>query len=175
MEIIPAGADPTQLVTGQADGYFGFSTDQGVALEDKGLSVVYASATDLGFGGYADVLFATKDRIAKDKDKLTKFLRGTIMGYEWSNANPDKAAELVVNKYGPKGQDLELQKKVAAKQVELIESDKGVMWMDLAQMQQIIDDQVAIQSIETAVKAEDVMTTSILEAAYDGKTSLLGA
>lgn len=175
VEIIPAGADPTQLVTGQADGYFGFATDQGVSLEDKGLSVVYASASDLGFGGYADVLFATKDRIAKDKDELTKFLRGTIMGYEWCNAHPDEAAELVVNKYGPKGQDLELQKKVAAKQVELIESDKGVMWMDPTQMQQIIDDQVAIKSIETPMKAEDVMTTSILEAAYDGKTTLLDA
>jgi NitT/TauT family transport system substrate-binding protein len=173
VKIIPAGADPTQLVTGQADGYFGFSTDQGVSLEQKGLDVVFASATDLGFGGYADCLFATKDKISQDKDNLVDFLRGTIMGYEWSNANPAKAAELVVNKYGPKGQNLALQTEVAKKQVSLIESPKGVMWMDVDQMQKIIDDQVAIKVITKPMKAEDVMTTSILEAAYGGKTSLL--
>jgi NitT/TauT family transport system substrate-binding protein len=173
VKIIPAGADPTQLVTGQADGYFGFATDQGVALERKGLSLVFASATDLGFGGYADVLFTTKDNLAKNKDSLVKFLRGTIKGYEYTNQNPDDAATWTVKKYGPAGLDLENEKAVARKQVEFIKSPKGVLWLDPELMQKIIDAQLAIKSITKSVKAADVMTTELLEAAYGGKTSLL--
>lgn len=171
--IIAAGTDPTQLVTGQADGYFGFSTSQGVSLEQKGMDLVYASTVDLGFGGYADVLFATKDAIDTKKDDLVKFLRATIMGYEFAAQNPDEAAQLMVSKYGPPGLNLETEKLVAKKQIDLISSPKGVLWLDKDQMQKIIEDQVKIKSIPGPLEVDQVMTTSILEAAYAGKTSLL--
>jgi NitT/TauT family transport system substrate-binding protein len=173
VKIIPAGADPTQLVTGQADGYFGFATDQGVALERKGLSLAYASTTDLGFGGYGDVLFTTKDNLAKNKDSLVKFLRATIKGYEYINANPDDAATWTVQKYGPAGLDLENEKAVARKQVELIQSPKGVLWIEPDAMQKIVDSQLKLKTISKPVKAADIMTTELLEAAYGGKTTLL--
>ncbi len=173
VKIIPAGADPTQLVTGQVDGYFGYSTDQGVSLQQKGLSLVMVSTSDLGFGSYGNILFTTKDNLANKKADLVKFLRGTIMGYEYADQNPDEAATLTVQKYGPPGLDLATQKLVAKAQATLIENPKGVMWFDPAVMQKIIDQQVAIKSISKPLKAADVMTTEVLDAAYGGKTSLL--
>jgi NitT/TauT family transport system substrate-binding protein len=173
--IIPAGPDPTQLTTKQADGYFGYSTNQGVSLQRQGLDVVFAFAADLGFGGYNNVLVATKDTLATKHDELVRFLRSVIKGYEFAAQNPDVAAQLTVDKYGPAGADLETEKAVAREQVELIATAKGPMWIEPARMQEIIDAQVISGAITTSLKAEDVMTTSVLEAAYGGKTTLLGS
>ncbi len=175
VNIVPAGPDPTQLVTGQADGYFGYSTSQGVALEQKGLKVVYAFVADLGFGGYNNVLMTTKDTLDKRHDDLVRFLRAAIMGYEFAAKDPDYAAGLTVDKYGPPGANLTTEKAVARAQLPLITTSKGPMWIETSRMQAIIDQQVKAGTIKKALQASDVMTTSVLDAAYGGKTSLLGA
>jgi NitT/TauT family transport system substrate-binding protein len=173
VKIIPAGADPTQLVTHQADGYFGFSTSQGVDLQLQGVKIVSVSASDLGFGDYADVLFTTKHNLATKKAELVKFLRATIMGYEYAIANPDAAAKITVDKYGAPGLNIKSETATAHAQIPLISSPKGVLWLDPTTMQQIIDQQFAIKSISRRLTASEVMTTGILEAAYGGKTNLL--
>lgn len=173
VKIIPAGANPTQLVTHQADGYFGFSTDQGVDLQLQGVEIVAVSASDLGFGDYADVIFTTKDNLASRKADLVKFLRATIMGYEYAIASPVSAAQITVDKYGAAGLNIKSETATAKAQISLIDSPKGVLWLDPSTMQSIIDQQLAIKTISNPLKASDVMTTEILEAAYGGKTSLL--
>lgn len=175
VNIVPAGPDPTQLVTGQVDGYFGYSTSQGVALEQKGLKVVYAFVADLGFGGYNNVLMATKDTLDQRHEDLVRFLRAVIMGYEFAAKDPDYAAGLTVDKYGPPGASLSTEKAVARAQLPLIKTAKGPLWIETGRMQTIIDEQVKAGTITKALKADDVMTTSVLEAAYGGKTSLLGS
>jgi NitT/TauT family transport system substrate-binding protein len=173
VKFIPSGTDPTQLTTKQADGYFGFSTSQGVQLQQQGVDIVVTSVSDLGFGDYADVLFTTKSNLASKKDDLVKFLRATIMGYEYTAANPDKAAQMTVSKYGPSGLVLANETAVAKTQIPLIDSPKGVLWLDPDEMQKIITQQVSIKSISKPLSVSDVMTTEILEAAYGGKTNLL--
>lgn len=175
VNIVPAGPDPTQLVTGQVDGYFGYSTSQGVALEQKGLKVVYAFVSDLGFGGYNNVLMTTKDTLDKRHDDLVRFLSAVIMGFEFAAKDPDYAAGLTVNKYGPPGANLVTEKAVARAQLPLIATPKGPMWIETERMQTIIDEQVKAGTVTKPLKAADVMTTSVLEAAYGGKASLLGS
>lgn len=174
VKIIPAGADPTQLVTHQADGYFGFATSQGVDLQLQGVKIVSVSASDLGFGDYADVLFTTKKNLSSKKAELIKFLRATIMGYEWAITNPAGAAKITVDKYGAPGLNLKSESATARAQIPLINSPKGVLWLDPSTMQSIIDQQYAIKSISKRLTASQVMTTEILDAAYGGKTNLLG-
>jgi NitT/TauT family transport system substrate-binding protein len=172
VNMVPAGPDPGQLASHQVDGYFGYATAQGVSLKQQGLDLVITYFNDLGFPSYANVLITRKDTLKRHKDTLVHFLRGTIMGYEYSLKNPVEMGTLVATKYGPPGLDAKTEIAVHRAQAPLIASPKGVLWVDPKKMQAVINAAAAATTISKALPLSDVMTTQILQAAYRGKKYL---
>jgi len=101
VNIVPAGADPTQLVTGQVQGYGGYATSQGASLVKQGLKVHYLYLDDLGIHSYGNVIVTTKQNLKDHRDLIVKFMTAAVKGYEWFNANPEAGAKLVVNDVNP--------------------------------------------------------------------------
>ncbi|MFD4956231.1 ABC transporter substrate-binding protein [Streptomyces sp. NPDC058451] len=173
VRFIPAGTDPTQLTTGQASGYSGYATSQAVALKRQGVDVHVLYLEDLGVPSYGNVLITTRDHLEKQHDELVRFLRATIKGYEYMNAHPDEIGRLVATKWNTSGLKPEEEATTARFQKALITSPKGVLQVDPAKMQKIIDQLADVGTIGKKLKAADVVDTSVLEAAYGGRTSLL--
>lgn len=173
VQLVPAGPDPSALASGQVDGYFGYATAQAVALQAQGLEVETLYLEELGVPSYGNVIITTQDNIDNNKDLLVRFMRASIMGYEWLNSNPDEGAQLVVDNYGPPDLVLETEQLTAAFQKDLIETESGVLLVDPAKMQAIIDSLVEVGTIEAPLDANEIVNTSILEEAYAGSTSLL--
>lgn len=173
VDFLPAGPDPAQLVNKQVQGYFGYATQQAVALEQQGVEVVTTLLDDLGLVNYGNVLITTPDRVEQERDTLVKYLRASIRGWEYAIANPDEAGKLVATKYGPKGLDTDTEIAVNKAQGPLIENPAGIMRITEERMQQVIDSYAAGKALEKPLKAADVMTTEILDAAYGGKRTLL--
>lgn len=172
--IVPAGADPTQLVTGQVDGYGGYATSQGASLEQQGVKINYLYLDDLGVPSYGNVIVTTRKNIEDNRDLIEKFLTATVKGYEWMNANPEDAAAIVVNDVNPTGGlDLDTESATARIQADLIKSPTGVLRLDVAKMQQIIDSLVASGTLSGPIKASDIVDTSLLDDVYGSSTSLL--
>jgi NitT/TauT family transport system substrate-binding protein len=171
--LIPAGPDPTQLVTGQADGYWGYATAQGVALREQGLDIEVLYIEDLGIPSYGNVLITTQEDAENQREQIVSFLRGSIKGFEYMNQNPDEIGQLVAEDYGPAGLKPKTEIETAKFQKDLIATDKGPLWVEPAKMQTIIDQLVEAGTLEKTLDAEKIVTTELLEAAYDGKTSLL--
>ncbi|MGX5682125.1 ABC transporter substrate-binding protein [Schumannella luteola] len=172
--IVPAGADPTQLVTGQVDGYGGYATAQGASLELQGLDVDYLYLDDLGVPSYGNVIITTKKNLEENRDLIVKFLTATVKGYEWINANPKEGAAIVVNDVNPTGGlDLATEEATAKIQADLIEGPNGVLRLDLDKFQEIIDSLVAAGTLSGPMDAADVVDTSVLDEVYGDKTSLL--
>lgn len=172
VNIVPAGPDPGQLASHQVDGYFGYATSQGVTLRLQGLDIVITYFDDLGFHSYANVLIATKGTVSKHKDTLVRFLRGTIMGYEYSLAHPVEMGTLVAKKWGSPGLDAKTEIAVHKAQAPLIRSPRGVLWVAPKKMAAVIKAAAVSGSISKVLPLSQVMTTSILRAAYHGKRSL---
>ncbi|WP_405085272.1 ABC transporter substrate-binding protein [Microbispora sp. NBC_01389] len=170
---IPAGTDPTQLTTGQASGYSGYATSQAVALKRQGVDVHVLYLEDLGVHSYGNVLVTTRDNLDKNHDELVRYLRATIKGYEYMNANPDEIGRLVATKWNTSGLDADNEAATAEFQKDLITSPKGVLQVDPSKMQNIIDELAAAGTISKKPNVADVVTTSVLDAAYGGRTSLL--
>ncbi len=169
---VPAGPDPGQLASHQVDGYFGYATAQGVTLKQQGIKIVTTYVNDLGFASYANVLITKPETIQKEKDTLVAFLRGTIMGYEYSLKNPEEMGRLVATKYGPPGLSAKTETAVHLAQAPLIRSPHGVLWVDPAKMKAVIKAAAAAKSIAKPLPLNQVMTTEILRLAYRGKTSI---
>lgn len=173
VELVPAGPDPSALASGQVDGYFGYATAQAVALQAQGIEVETLYLEDLGVPSYGNVIITTKDNIANNRDLLVRFMRASIMGYEWLNANPEEGAEIVVASYGPPDLDLGNEKLTAVFQKDLIETPSGVLLVNAEKMQRIIDALVEVGTIDGPINAADIVDDSILLDAYAGSTSLL--
>ncbi|MDH6181064.1 NitT/TauT family transport system substrate-binding protein [Microbacteriaceae bacterium SG_E_30_P1] len=172
--VVPAGADPTQLVTGQVDGYAGYATAQGAALELQGLDVEYLYFEDLGIPSYGNVIITTKTNLEENRDLIVKFLRATVKGYEWMNANPEDGAALVVNEVNPTGGlDLETETAAAGIQADLIAGENGVLRLDVDKFQTIIDSLVEAGTLSAPLDAADVVDTSVLDEVFGDKTALL--
>lgn len=172
VKFVPAGPDPGQLASQQVDGYFGYATAQGVTLKEQGLDIVVTFFNDLGFPSYANVLITRKDTLRKHKDTLVHFLRGTIMGYEYSLKYPDEMGKLTATKYGPSGLSAKTEASVHRAQAPLIRSPQGVLWVDPKKMQTVIEAAASAGSISKVLPIDQVMTTEILRLAYRGKTSI---
>lgn len=175
---VPVGVDPSLLTTGQVDGYFGYATNQGLILKQQGVDVVITYTYDLGLKEYGNTYFATDSRLASDTDLLVAWLRATSKGFDYAVAHPDEVADLMVDKYGAPGLDRAEQHAEANAQIELYTSDltraKGILYMDMAVWAEGAD--LALNTfnlIQKPVVADDLATTSLLEKAYGGKTTLL--
>jgi len=173
---VPVGTDPSILATGQVDGYFGFATNQGIVLRTRGVDIEIVYLYDLGDVAYAQAIFATDDTLASKRDLLVRWLRADIRGWQWAVENPEGVAKLMVDKYGQKGLDLKAQTAEAKAQAELIAGGdaarKGVLWISSEVFEQAIKLASENGVIKTPLAASDVVTMSIVEAAYGGKRRL---
>ncbi len=173
--LVPAGADPTQLVTNQVDGYGGYATSQGASLQGQGLDIEYLYLEDLGIPSYGNVIVTTRANLEADRDLIVRFMTATVKGYEWMNANPAEAAALVVNDVNSTGGlDLATEELTAEIQADIISSPTGVLRLDVAKMQEIIDALVEAGTLTERLDAAEIVDTSILDDVYGSATSLLG-
>jgi len=172
VNLVPGGPDPTQLVTKQVQGYFGFFIAQGVSLEQQGLDVHYLTLAQMGVPSYSNLVWVQKKTLDTQSDLLTKWLKASIQGWEYCNANPVKVGTLTAQHYGPPGDKASIEIATARIQKRIVVGKHGVMGLDEAQFQGMLDSLYKSKIISKKLKAKDVMTTDLLDAVYKGKTSI---
>ncbi len=164
---VPVGFDPSVLSTEQVDGYMGYATSQGVALQSEGIDIETVYLSDLGDKGYGNVFFATDETIEEQADLLATWLAADLRGWEYAVENPEEMAERVTELYGTEtGAELEPETGSALAQVELIQGNPdGLLWINpevFDAAAQLAADSGAASSV---LSSEDLMTEAILEAA----------
>ena len=104
VNIIPAGADPGALATGQVDAYTGYLTNQGVMLMTRGVKLHNINLSDIGLPNAAGTLYGLDDYLVKNRATVVKFLRASVKGWRWALDNPEKATAIML-KIGAPGLD----------------------------------------------------------------------
>lgn len=168
---VPVGTDPGMLAAGQVNGYYGWATNQGVMLKERGVDIEVAYMNDLGLPGYAGVLYATDESIETKADLITRWLKAEIKGWQWFLDNPDAMAKLMVEKYGQRGLDLKAQTAEAHVYKDFIPvgdaATNGLLWIEPAVFQRGIEFAIAAGTLEEgAVKVDDVVTQTLIAAAH---------
>jgi NitT/TauT family transport system substrate-binding protein len=176
-KFVSSGFDPSPLVHGDVDFYHGFRTDQGVSLELQNIGMNYITYDQFGFDPYDAPIFVLEKTLQKERDLLVRFMRATIKGWEWVVANPAKAAELTVRKYGTDELKLRQQKLESRFQVDDVkspETDKnGLFSMTEQRLQHMIDFLADAGSLPKSIPAKEIFTPEIQVEAMDGASSLL--
>lgn len=162
----------TQFTSHQVDGYFGFSTNEGVVIKQQGVDFITTPTWDLGLKSYGNVLITRPETLDKHRDLLVRYLRATIKGWEYAIAHPTAMGPLTVSKFAAPGDDVKAETGQAVAQVPLIKNSAGIMQITSAGMQEVINGMEASDSLAKPLNVGSVMTTEILDAAYGGKTSI---
>lgn len=82
---------------GQADFVWIFMGWDGVAAERAGVDLNAFYIKDYGVPDYyTPVIITSGEKIEQDREVVRRFMAATARGYEWAVANPDEAADLLI-------------------------------------------------------------------------------
>jgi NitT/TauT family transport system substrate-binding protein len=176
MTIVPVGLDPSVLVDGQVDGYWAYAFNQPLTLELQGIKTHMMLASDVGVPAYGDVIFTLDHVLEQQEDLLVKWLRATIRGWEYFLGHLEEMVSYTVRRSPSLKLDMTQQMAQARAEVPYLTSSltrqKGLLWIDRSVFQKGAEILQRTNQISTIPNIDDVMTTSVLEKAYGGKTSL---
>jgi ABC-type nitrate/sulfonate/bicarbonate transport system substrate-binding protein len=177
-EFVPIGFDPAPLANGEVDVIVCFVTNQPTTLELQGLEPISRTFSDFGTPLYADAIIGKRDYLDQNRELVTGYLRAVVQGWEQNMRDPEEGARLAVEEYGADlGLDLEQSTLENEKQIELQQSDlteeKGLLWMDADFMAGPVYDGIRATGRDRLPEVDQLVDLSFLEAAYDGRTSLL--
>jgi NitT/TauT family transport system substrate-binding protein len=101
---------------------FGQALEAGFKPED----LTIFNYSEMGNDMLEDGLYVLEDDLADPAfmDKMVRFVRASMKGWEYALANPDEAAEIVVDSGG---ENLDHQKYMMGEVAKLIEGSKGVL------------------------------------------------
>lgn len=140
-QVIDAGIAPEDLVT------FKYA-DQGVATLEDGLYVLEPALSD-----------------EEMVDKLARFVRASMKGWEFAAANPEQAAEIVLENDETGAQTLEHQTRMMGEIAKLLEGSNGTL--DEADYQRTVDTLLSGGSDPVISAApEGAFTTAVTDRAF---------
>jgi ABC-type nitrate/sulfonate/bicarbonate transport system substrate-binding protein len=176
VEKAPVQYDPQPLLSGEVDGFFGYSTNEAITLELAGEDVVNLSFADHGLPFVAESFVTTQDAIDNDREALKSFLEASIRGWQDAVADPGESARLAVEEYGA---DLGLDLEKETRQAEIQNEELVVSEDTEANGLFTISDELVAQNIEVLgvagypdLTAEDVFDLSLLAEVYEENPEL---
>jgi NitT/TauT family transport system substrate-binding protein len=98
VEVVVIGSDMTPVLTGQVDAISGWVTNT-TALAPLGPDMVTLKLWDNGVQLYANPYYTTGDTLASKGDLLAAFLKASGKGWEYANANPEAAVDLLIKEF----------------------------------------------------------------------------
>ena len=166
VNLVPAGPDPSALVSKQIDAYTGYSTNQGVMLRARGVDIVTINAQDLGLPETAGTIYGLESFLAGNRELVVRFLKGSIEGWRWALDHPDDIARLMVDKYGAPGLDYKAQDdEIKASKPFVDVAGSRLLAIDPALYEQIIGLYRKAGIVKSDMRVADLCDTSFITAA----------
>lgn len=172
-QLVNVGFDPRVLVQGQVDVYPVFKSNEPYLLRKWGSDIRLWEAADYGVPTLGLTYVTTPDIVAKDPERIERFLKAALKGIAYAEEHPDEAVEIVLKYTGPETDPehmrymLEIELKDAHSPVA---DGRGLGWQTREQWQGLADVLLKYKGLERAVTADDAFTTQFLEAIYaDGE------
>jgi NitT/TauT family transport system substrate-binding protein len=135
-QIIDAGLSPDDLVVFKYE-------DQGVATLEDGMYVLGENLKDPAF-----------------EDKMVRFVRASMKGWKWAEANPDEAAQIVLDYDETGAQTLPHQQRMMREIAKLTAGSNGAL--DPADYQRTVDSLMSGGSDPVITKQPEGAWTSVI-------------
>ena len=97
--MIPSSFDAKSLLRNETDAFNAYITDQGYWLEQAGVLPLYLVPKKYGVDFYGDILATTEQELAKHPERVRKFRKATLKGWQYALSHPGELIDLILKKY----------------------------------------------------------------------------
>lgn len=158
---VPAITGISQVMTDQVDAKMAYEMNDAILLELEGEKVNLLKFRDYGVKVYADTIFTTKEMVEKHPDKVKKFLKASLKGWNYAIENPEKSVSQLIEinptlKY-------EHQLGYLKGSIPLIMTDEKIGVSDSKIWENMIDNLYENKMIKKKIKASEVYTNEFLK------------
>ncbi len=92
---------PDDLINGKTDAMVGYLTDQVDYFKKRGVEINIIDPRNYGVDFLSDNLFTTEQEISKHPDRVRRFLRASLKGWDYALKHQDELIQIILNKYNP--------------------------------------------------------------------------
>lgn len=158
---VPAITGISQVMTDQVDAKMAYEMNDAILLELEGEKVNLLRFRDYGVKVYADTIFTTKEMVEKHPDKVKKFLKASLKGWNYAIENSEKSVSQLIEinptlKY-------EHQLGYLKGSIPLIMTDEKIGVSDSKIWENMIDNLYENKMIKKKIKASEVYTNEFLK------------
>lgn len=158
---VPAITGISQIMTDQVDAKMAYEMNDAILLELEGEKVNLLRFRDYGVKVYADTIFTTKEMVEKHPDKVKKFLKASLKGWNYAIENSEKSVSQLIEinptlKY-------EHQLGYLKGSIPLIMTDEKIGVSDSKIWENMIDNLYENKMIKKKIKASEVYTNEFLK------------
>lgn len=166
VELINVGFDPRVLVEGLVDVYPVYNSNEPYLLRSWGYDLVQWEAADYGIPTLGLCYVTTPDIIARDPERIARFLRAALRGIDYAESHVDEAVEIVLKYTGPETDPDHMRFML---ETELADAHSpftdahGIGWQTSEQWQALADTLWQYNALAKPVDVEAAFTTQFLE------------
>ncbi len=162
-EIINVGFDPRVLVEGLVDVYPVYNSNEPYLLRAWGYDLVEWNASDYGIPTLGLTYVATPEGIAKDPDRLERFVRAALRGIEYAAAHPDEAVEIVMQYAGPETDPAHMRFMLDTELRDAQVEGHPIGWQTTEQWQALHDSLLSYGAIAAPIDVSAAFTNQFVE------------
>lgn len=160
--------DPSQLASGQVDGYLGYTTGFRETIGTNDLPVQEILLADHGLPILAEVIIASQESIDEERDRVQAALTALVRGWKSALDDPEGSVDAVIENYGKdQNFDRDAQFLGFTRQAGLMQTEDTERNGLLTISPELID-----QTVETLgfagidIEADELFDTSIIDDVY---------
>jgi diguanylate cyclase (GGDEF)-like protein len=98
---VRTGEDHKLLLSGDADAYASYLTNEPFEFKQKGVELNIINPANYGFDLYGDILFTNATEAAEHPKRVEAFKRATLKGWQYALKNKEEIIALIKKKYNP--------------------------------------------------------------------------
>lgn len=96
---LPHTFDPQDLISGRVEAMSAYSTDEPFKLREQGQDYSTFTPRAAGIDFYGDTLFTTEGYLQQHPDRVKRFLKASLRGWDYAMAHPDDLIEVIYQDY----------------------------------------------------------------------------
>ncbi|MGZ5575541.1 MAG: EAL domain-containing protein [Methylobacter sp.] len=93
--------NPDDLINGKTDAMVGYLTDQVDYFKKKGVEINIINPRNYGVDFLSDNLFTTEQEINRHPDRVRRFLRASLKGWDYALKHQDELISIILSQYNP--------------------------------------------------------------------------
>ncbi len=99
---LPNSFNPDDLISGKTDVLIGYLTDQVDYFKTRGIEINIIDPRSYGVDFLSDNLFTTEQEIKRHPERVQRFLRASLKGWDYALKHQDELIRIILDKYNPK-------------------------------------------------------------------------